>query len=92
MKIVADENVDRLIIDRLRKEGHIVLSVARQFTSSPDSEVLGIARDEQALLITEDKDLESWSFIRSHPTSVYFLSGLKVLHALNEFGWFMTLS
>jgi predicted nuclease of predicted toxin-antitoxin system len=68
MKIVADENVDRLVIERLRSNGHEVLSIAREFASSPDTEVLSISNNQRALLITEDKDFGELVFHkrRSH--------------------------
>ncbi len=68
MKIVADEKVDRLVMERLRSNGHEVLSIAREFSSSPDTEVLSISNDEHALLITEDKDFGELVFHkkRSH--------------------------
>ena len=56
MKIVADENIDRLVIERLQADGHDVISIAHQFKSSPDVEVLSVSNTERALLITEDKD------------------------------------
>jgi predicted nuclease of predicted toxin-antitoxin system len=68
MKIVADENVDRLVIERLRSNGNEVLSIAREFASSPDTEVLSISNNQGALLITEDKDFGELVFHkkRSH--------------------------
>ena len=69
MKIVADENVDRLAIERLRKDGHEVLSIAREFAASPDVEVLSISNNERALLITEDKDFGELVF---HKKRSYF--------------------
>jgi predicted nuclease of predicted toxin-antitoxin system len=68
MKIVADENVDRLVIEHLQASGHEVLSIAHQFKSSPDVEVLSISNTERALLITEDKDFGELVFHkqRSH--------------------------
>jgi predicted nuclease of predicted toxin-antitoxin system len=68
MKIVADENVDRLVIERLRSNGHEVLSIAQEFRSSPDTEVLSISNNERALLLTEDKDFGELVFHkkRSH--------------------------
>ena len=66
MKIVADENVDRLVIERLRSDGHEVLSIAWHFASSPDVDVLSISNTERALLITEDKDFGELVFHKKH--------------------------
>lgn len=56
MKIIADENIDRRIIERLRAEGHHVNAIAEDRQSSPDPDVLSFSHASGALLITEDKD------------------------------------
>jgi predicted nuclease of predicted toxin-antitoxin system len=56
MKIVADENIDRLVISRLRDEGHTVLSIRETMPSAPDPNVLISSVEWEGLLITEDKD------------------------------------
>lgn len=56
MQIVADESVDFGIVAQLRLAGHEVYSIAESSTSIADEEVLKIAHDKRALLITEDKD------------------------------------
>ncbi|MFI5201696.1 MAG: DUF5615 family PIN-like protein [Candidatus Kapaibacterium sp.] len=56
MKIVADENVDRRIIERLRAEGHSVSAIVEEMQSSPDPGVLAFSLESKSLLITEDKD------------------------------------
>lgn len=56
MKFVADENLDRQIVERLRKDGHAVWYVAEMEPGVGDREVLDMANQEQAVLITADKD------------------------------------
>jgi predicted nuclease of predicted toxin-antitoxin system len=56
MKIVADESVDFTIIKKLRLQGLEVLAIFEETPSITDEEVLSIAVDSNALLITEDKD------------------------------------
>lgn len=56
MMLLADENVDHPIIERLRAEGHHVVSVAELSPSISDDEVLQQANEIPALLITGDKD------------------------------------
>ena len=56
MKFLADESVDRQIVDRLRQEGHIVQYVAELEPGISDDEVLELANHELALLLTADKD------------------------------------
>jgi len=56
MNILADENVDRQIVERLRQDGHEVLSVAEMAPSTPDESVLASANANRAVLLTADKD------------------------------------
>jgi predicted nuclease of predicted toxin-antitoxin system len=56
MNLLADESVDKPIVEQLRQNGHAVLYVAEMEPSIPDDIVLQRANEHQALLITEDKD------------------------------------
>ena len=56
MNLIVDENVDKLIVDALRQDGHNVLYVAEFAPSIDDETVLAQANQNGALLITEDKD------------------------------------
>ena len=56
MKFVADENLDRQIVEKLRREGHTVWYVADMDPGIADPEVLDTANREQAILLTADKD------------------------------------
>ena len=56
MKFLADESVDQQIVDRLRQEGHTVLYVAEMEPGISDDEVLNLANQETAILLTADKD------------------------------------
>ncbi len=56
MKFLADENVDKPIVDRLRKNGHTVLYVLEMEPSISDDDVIHLANQEFALLLTADKD------------------------------------
>lgn len=56
MRFLADENVSRAVIDRLRGNGHDVLSVAETSAGAPDKDILGAAAIEGRILITEDRD------------------------------------
>lgn len=53
---VADESVDRPIVERLRHDGHNVTYVAELSPSISDEQVLQEASIRNALLLTEDKD------------------------------------
>ena len=56
MKLVADEGVDRPIIERLRADGHDVFYVAESDAGISDDEVLRVANERGAVLVTADKD------------------------------------
>ena len=56
MKFVADENLDRQIVERLRQDGHVVWYIAEMATGVSDQDVLNLANHEQAVLLTADKD------------------------------------
>ena len=54
--IVADESVDFRVIAHLRELGYDIYAIMEQARSISDIEVLKIAVEKKALLITEDKD------------------------------------
>ncbi len=56
MNLVADEGVDRAVVERLRLDGHEVVYVAELSPSVADEEVLQRANTLDAVLLTADKD------------------------------------
>ena len=56
MNLVADENIDRSIVERLRRDGHAVEWIAEVSPSVSDEDVLRRAAAGEAVLVTEDKD------------------------------------
>lgn len=56
MKLLADESVDRLIVERLRQEGYEVTYIAEVDPSISDDLVFSRANEMGALLVTVDKD------------------------------------
>ncbi len=56
MKIVADESVDKQIVDRFRAQGHDVLFVTELDPGIDDETVLLQSRQANAILLTADKD------------------------------------
>lgn len=56
MNLVADENIDRRIVERLRLDGHQVEWIVEISPSASDDDVLRLAASSKALLVTEDKD------------------------------------
>jgi predicted nuclease of predicted toxin-antitoxin system len=68
MNLLADEGVERQIVERLRRDGHIVLYIAEMEPSIPDDVVLERANDITALLVATDKDFGELVF-RGHQLS-----------------------
>ena len=56
MNFLADESVDRQIVDALREDDHAVLYVTEMDPGLSDDEVLDKAEKGSAILITADKD------------------------------------
>ena len=56
MNLVADENVDRGVVERLRRDGHHVDWVAELSPSVPEKDVLRLAAGSGTVPVTEDKD------------------------------------
>lgn len=67
MLFVSDESVDGAISTKLRSDGHEVWSVAEEAPSITDEEVLELARERGAVLITEDKDFGELVFRAKMP-------------------------
>ena len=56
MRFVADEGVERFVVDRLRADGHEVLYILEAGPGLVDTEVLALAVRVRAVLITSDKE------------------------------------
>jgi predicted nuclease of predicted toxin-antitoxin system len=57
MRFLLDESADFPLAALLRERGHDVTAIAHDYPASlKDSEVLAIARDEQRILLTNDRD------------------------------------
>ena len=66
--IVADESVDYAIIQLLRSTGFSVLSIVEEHPGWSDSEVLELAFQLNAYLITEDKDFGELTYRLRRPS------------------------
>jgi predicted nuclease of predicted toxin-antitoxin system len=81
MNILADESVDQPIVERLRADGHDVLAVVEMAPGLPDEDVLTLANQRGAVLLTADTDFGELVF-RQHrlATGVVLirLAGLSV--------------
>lgn len=69
MNFIADENIDIEIINILRKAGYTILSIAEDYPGIPDDEILEIANNQNAILITGDKDFGELVFRRGRATN-----------------------
>lgn len=79
MKLVADESIDKQIVDCLREHGHSVSFVAETSPSLDDDAVLARANEQQAPLLTSDKDFGELVFrqeLVSHGVLLVRLAGL----------------
>jgi hypothetical protein len=56
VNLVANEGVDRPVVERLRQDGHDVVYVAELSPGITDEEVLQQANVRSAVLLTADKD------------------------------------
>ena len=79
MKFIADECIDRQIIDLLRKIGYEILYVTEIEPGISDKKVLDIANRESAVLITADKDFGELVFRQNKITSGIILIRLTGL-------------
>lgn len=64
MNLLADEGVDRPIVERLRRDGHHVLYIAEMSPGINDDVILTQANTDSALLLTLDKDFGELVFRR----------------------------
>jgi len=84
MNILADENISRLLVDRLRQEGHRVRYIAEIARGSDDPTVLEIANQQGSLLVTDDKDFGELVFHRHLRASGVLLVRLAALSPTEE--------
>src|SRR5438128_1671619 len=75
MRFVIDESADARLAAHLTRLGHDVTLIARNYRPGlPDQEVLAIARREERILITDDRDFGELIFRQQHPHAgvIYF--------------------
>lgn len=81
MILLADENLDKSVVERLREEGHEVIAVAEMKPGIEDDTVLALANERNALLVTEDKDFGELVFRQRLVHAVVILIRLAGLAA-----------
>ena len=77
MKLIADENMDRKIVEFLRQQGHDVLWMVELAPSTPDIDILKLAQPEARIIITRDNDFGELIFLRK-----LFAAGIILLRIL----------
>ncbi|MCK4407884.1 MAG: DUF5615 family PIN-like protein [Bacteroidales bacterium] len=72
--IIIDENVDQVLINRLKRDNYKIISIREYQPGIDDREVIEIAKSKKGLVITEDKDFGELVFSHNiRDCSVIFL-------------------
>ena len=79
MTFVADESVDRPIVERLRRDGHSVVAVAERSPGAADPWVLELSNQKGAILVTADTDFGELVFRLGQATAGVLLVRLSGL-------------
>lgn len=67
MRILANENLPRPVVARLRDAGHDVAWVRESMPGAADSEVLAVAQAEHRIVLTADLDFGELAFQSALP-------------------------
>jgi predicted nuclease of predicted toxin-antitoxin system len=81
VKLLADEGVDRQIVERLRRDGHEVLYIAEIEPGVDDGAILARAAESNSLLLTADKDFGELIFRQGRASGGILLIRLAGLSA-----------
>jgi predicted nuclease of predicted toxin-antitoxin system len=69
MRFLADEDCDSSVVRALRAAGHDVIAVAEISPRADDTAVIALARDENRVLLTEDKDFGQLVYASGSPSA-----------------------
>jgi predicted nuclease of predicted toxin-antitoxin system len=67
MNLLANENIPFLTIKKLRTQGYDVFSISENMAGITDSEVLNLAREQNRIIITFDRDYGELIFLKKLP-------------------------
>jgi predicted nuclease of predicted toxin-antitoxin system len=88
MRLLADENIPRAVVDALREAGHDVSWITKDDAGAADLGILRRASTEERLLVTFDTDFGTLAVARGAPAPsgiVLFRLGPKPPDALARF-------
>ena len=85
MRILADENCPRQLIQRLRRNGHDVLWASSEFPGAADGIVLSHAMKTQRIVLTFDKDFGEMAFRQGLPSHCGIILVRYVIGSPEEF-------
>lgn len=72
--ILADENIDFRLIERIRRDGFEVYSVYELMRGTSDESIIELSRNPPRIILTEDKDFGEWVYAHNvRDISVLFL-------------------
>jgi len=80
MNFLADEGIDKQIVDRLRQDGHRVVYIAEESPGITDDVILEMANQASAVLVTRDKDFGELVYRMNRVTQGVILVRLDGLH------------
>lgn len=87
-KFLADESVDFRIVTHLREKGYEVEAIVEFDSGISDDQVLEIANEIKAILLTEDKDFGDLTYRLNKPNQGIILysseSGLGILETVHQ--------
>jgi predicted nuclease of predicted toxin-antitoxin system len=73
VRFLADESCDFAVVRALRDAGHDVTAVAELKPAATDDAVLSLARSENRILLTEDKDFGLLAYAGGQQTAAVIL-------------------
>jgi predicted nuclease of predicted toxin-antitoxin system len=80
MNLLADEGIDKPIVDRLRQDGHMVVYIAEESPGITDEVILALANQQDAILATRDKDFGELVYRLNQVTQGVIFIWLDGLH------------
>lgn len=70
MKFLADINITQTVISNLRKLKHDVLDIKRQDPQAEDTKIIELARAQDRIILTHDRDFEMLVSYPKHQVGV----------------------